>query len=190
MKRSLAAAALTLTAVASTPADAQAPAIRPPSIDTTARPAANPSDVSSVDAILTSLYDVISGPAGQKRDWNRMRSLFVPNARLMPTGPRPGGGAGAAVLSVDDYVARAGANLEANGFFEREIHRTVEEYGNILHAFSTYESRRTADLNEKPFARGINSIQLLKDGNRWWVVSIFWDSERPGNAIPAKYLPR
>jgi hypothetical protein len=94
------------------------------------------------------------------------------------------------VLSVDDYVNRAGARLEADGFFEVEIHREVEQYGNILHAFSTYESRRTADLTEKPFARGINSIQLLKDGNRWWVVSIFWDSERPGNEIPSKYLPR
>ena len=149
-----------------------------------------PADVASVDAILKALYDVISGAAGQKRDWNRMRSLFVPHARLMPAVQRPTGGAGVAVLSVDDYVTRAGPGLETNGFFEREIHRTVEQYGNILHAFSTYESRRTADLNEKPFARGINSIQLLKDGDRWWVVSIFWDSERAGNEIPAKYLPK
>jgi hypothetical protein len=190
MQRSIIAGALALVAAAQAPLGAQPPAIRPPSIDTTARPAARPADVSSVDAILKALYDVISGPAGQKRDWDRMRSLFVPNARLMPTGPRPGGGAGAAVLSVDDYVNRAGPRLEADGFFEREIHRTVEEYGSILHAFSTYESRRTADLNEKPFARGINSIQLLKDGDRWWVVSIFWDSERPGNPIPSKYLPK
>lgn len=191
MKRSNLAGALVLLAAAYAPLGAQQPpAIRPPSIDTTARPAAQPADVSSVDAILKALYDVISGPAGQKRDWDRMRSLFVPNARLMPTGPRAGGGAVAAVLSVDDYVTRAGPRLEADGFFEREIHRTVEEYGNILHAFSTYESRRTADLSEKPFARGINSIQLLKDGNRWWVVSIFWDSERPDNKIPSKYLPK
>lgn len=163
---------------------------RAPSVDSVARPAANPADVASVDAIIKTLYDVISGPAGQKRDWDRMRSIFVPHARLMPTGQRPGGGAGVSVLSVEDYINRAGPGLERNGFFEREIHRTVEEYGNILHAFSTYESRRTADLNEKPFARGINSIQLLKDGNRWWIVSVYWDSERPGNELPARYLPR
>lgn len=164
--------------------------VRPPSLDSLPRPAANPADVSSVDAILKALYDVISGPAGQKRDWNRFRSIMVPNARLMPTGPRPGGGAGVAMLSADDYVQRAGQNLEANGFFEREIHRVMEQYGNVTHVFSTYESRRTADLSEKPFARGINSIQLLRDGDRWWVVSIFWDSERAGNEIPAKYLPK
>lgn len=179
-----------VVAVVATAPRLGAQAIVPPGVDTTARPAANPADVASVDAILKSLYDVISGPAGKARDWDRFRSLLVPNARLMPTGARSGGGAGVNVLSADDYVKRAGPGLERSGFFEVEINRVTESYGNILHAFSTYESRRTADPKEKPFARGINSIQLLKDGGRWWVVSIFWDSERPGNEIPAKYLPK
>ncbi|MBC7562534.1 MAG: hypothetical protein H7305_06410 [Gemmatimonadaceae bacterium] len=164
--------------------------IRPPSVDTSPRPAARPSEVESVDAILKSLYDVISGPAGQERDWNRFRSLLLPNARLMPTRVNPDGTAAVAVLSADDYVRTGGPSLVKSGFFEREISRKVERYGSVLHAFSTYESRRTADPNETPFARGINSIQLLKDGNRWWVVTIYWDSERPGNEIPAEYLPK
>lgn len=169
---------------------AQAPALRPPSVDTLPRPTAKPSDVASVDAIITALYDVISGPAGAKRDWNRFRSIMAPNARLMPTRALPNGKADVVMWSADDYVNAAGARLEQMGFFEREIHRVTESYGNVTHVFSTYESRRTADLGEKPFARGINSIQLLKDGDRWWVVGIFWDAERPGNEIPAKYLPR
>jgi hypothetical protein len=186
----LVAASLVVLAAPSTAVGQQRPAIVPPSLDSTPRPEAKPADVSSVDAILKTLYDVISGPAGQKRDWDRFRSIMAPNARLMPTSPRPGGGAALRALSADDYAASSGPFLEKNGFFEREIARTTETYGNIVHAFSTYESRRTADLAEKPFARGINSIQLLKDGNRYWVVSIFWDAERPGNEIPAKYLPR
>lgn len=169
---------------------AQSPPPRTPSVDTLPRPAANPADVASVDAILRALYAVISGPAGQARDWNRFRSLFAPNARLMPTGARPSGGAGVNVWSADDYARIAAPGLERNGFFEVEIFRVTETYGNIVHAFSTYESRRTADPAEKPFSRGINSIQLLKDGSRYWVVSIFWDAERPGNEIPSKYLPR
>jgi hypothetical protein len=167
-------------------AQQQPPGMRPPSVDTVPRPAAKPDDVASPDAIIKALYDVISGPAGQKRDWDRMRSLFVPHARLIPTQVR-GTGAGAVVLSVDDYIERAGPGLERNGFFERELARKTESFGNIMHVFSTYDSKRTA-ADEKPFARGINSIQLLKDGNRWWVVSVFWDSEREGNPIPEKYL--
>jgi hypothetical protein len=161
---------------------------RPPSLDSVARPPARPADVTSPDAIIKAVYDVISGPAGQKRDWDRMRSLFVPNARLMPAIPRPGGGSAVRVLSVDDYIAGAGPGLERNGFFETEIKRVSESYGNVMHLFSTYESRRLAS-DEKPFARGINSFQLLKDGERWWVVSIYWQQETPELPIPAKYLP-
>ncbi len=177
-----------LLALASASAFAQPNFNRPPSVDTAARPAARPEDVSSPDAIMKAVYDVISGPAGQKRDWDRMRSLFLPNARLMPAVPRPSGGTGVLVWSVDDYIALAGPGLERNGFFEREIHRVSESYGPVLHLFSTYESRRLA-TDETPFVRGINSFQLLKDGDRWWVVSIFWQGETPALPIPAKYLP-
>jgi hypothetical protein len=144
-------------------------------------------DVRSVDAIVGALYDVISGPAGQKRDWDRMRGLFVPGARLIPTAGREAG-AEARVRDVEAYIAGATATLERNGFFEREIFRKTEAFGNIAHVFSTYESRRTA-ADPSPFARGINSIQLLKDGDRWWIVTVFWDAERPGNPLPSQYLP-
>jgi hypothetical protein len=152
-----------------------------------AAPAANPKDVASMDAILGALYDVISGPAGQQRDWNRLRSLFLPGARLIPTGKRPNGETGAHVLDVEDYIAQAGPYLEKNGFFEREIARRTDSFGNIAQVFSTYDSRHKAD-DAKPFSRGINSIQLTFDGQRWWVVTIFWDAERPDNPIPKKYL--
>jgi hypothetical protein len=92
------------------------------------------------------------------------------------------------IWSVDEYITFAGPQLEAGGFHERELHRVTERYGNVVHVFSTYDSKRTLQ-DAKPFARGINSIQLLKDGGRYCVVSIFWDSERPGNPIPAAYLP-
>jgi hypothetical protein len=150
-------------------------------------PAARPDDVKSMDAVIAAAYDSISGPAGQKRDWDRFRSLFVPGARLIPA-VAANGGATARVLSVDDYVQRSAAGLE-RGFFEREIARKADAFGNIAQVFSTYESRHAAS-DPTPFARGINSFQLLKDGDRWWIVTIYWDSERPGNPIPEQYLPR
>jgi hypothetical protein len=152
-------------------------------------PAAKPEDVASVDAILAALYDVISGPAGQKRDWDRFNSLFIPNARLIPTGQRPDGTVAHRVMTPADYQATSGPSLEQNGFFEKEINRVTETFGNVTHAFSTYESRRTAN-DAQPFMRGINSIQLFNDGKRWYVVSIFWDNERANNPLPAKYIKR
>jgi len=150
-------------------------------------PPAKAEDVSSIDNIMKAVYDVISGPAGQKRDWDRMRSLFIPGARLIPTGRGQDGKSGARVWSLEEYITRAGPGLEQGGFFERELGRVEERYGNIVHLMSAYDSKRTA-ADEKPFARGVNSFQLMYDGSRWWVVTIFWQGETPDNPIPAKFL--
>ena len=147
----------------------------------------NSKDVGSVDAIVASLYNVISGPAGEKRNWPRMRTLFIREAKMMATNIRPDGSIGKKVMSVEDYIASSGPMLEKTGFFEREIGRKTEQYGNIVHVFSSYDSKRKAD-DEKPFMRGINSIQLWNDGSRWWIISILWQSENEKMPIPGKYI--
>ena len=149
---------------------------------------ANPADVASLDVIMKSVYDVISGDAGKPRDWDRFRSLFYKDARLIPSGKNAQTGVvGARLLSAEDYVTRASANMAKEGFFERELARRVDQYGNIAHVFSTYESLHSLS-DKKPFARGINSFQLLNDGKRWWVVTIYWQAETPDNLIPKQYL--
>lgn len=184
LARRLLVAALALAAgVLVTPGDgrSQQPAAGP-------APVAAPDDVASAEAIVDAVYDVISGPAGAPRDWSRMRSLFVPGARLIPAVPaEPGGPVQARMLSLDDWIAAAGPFFEDNPFFERQIHAVTERYGDIAHVWSTYVSLR--EPGGEPFARGINSFQLLWDGSRWWIVNIFWAQERPGMEIPERYLP-
>ena len=150
-------------------------------------PKAQPADVDSIDHILSALYNVISGPAHQSRDWVRMRSLFVPDARLNPV-RATATSADVLQLSIDDYIRRASAIMEEEGFFEHSIYNEIAQFGDLVDIFSTYESRH-AESDPKPFARGINSIQLLKDESRYWIVNILWDAERPGLTIPAAYLP-
>jgi hypothetical protein len=150
-------------------------------------PKAKPEDVKSIDSIVIALYDVISGPAGQKRDWDRFRSLFVPGGRLIPTRVPANGPVDVTLMTVDDYVARVSTNFEKNGFFERPIANRVDGYGVMSNVYSTYESRHLKE-DAKPFARGINSIELLKSGDRYWIVEVYWDAERPTNPIPEKYL--
>lgn len=149
---------------------------------------ANPADVGSIDAIMKAVYDVISGDANQKRDWDRFRSLFHKDAKLIPAGKNPQTGVVMArYLTPEDYVTRSGPMLERDGFHEREMARKVDQYGNIAHVFSTYHAFRKKD-DKEPFMRGINSFQLLNDGKRWWVLNIYWQAETPDNPIPAKYL--
>jgi len=180
-----------IVALAQTPTPAPTPA--PPRLTGSIAghpdwPAAKPDDVKSPEAIVKAVYDVISGGKGQPRDWDRMRSLFVPDARLIPSTTGKDGHNDAIFLTVDGYIARSSGRMTSDGFFEHSIHNETEQFGNIVQVWSTYESRHNAD-DPTPFARGINSFQLLKDGDRYWVVNIFWDSENPTKPIPAKYLP-
>ncbi|MGA8270578.1 MAG: hypothetical protein WB919_03405 [Candidatus Sulfotelmatobacter sp.] len=148
-------------------------------------PAPKPEDVKSMDAILRAIYDVISGPAGG-RDWNRFRSVFLPQARFTQVGKGPDGSIFVISWNVDEFVRDGGEVFSKRPFYENAIVNRPESFGNMTQVFSSYESRNAP--GEKPFERGINSIQLLNDGTRWWVVSIAWDSERPGNPLPAKFL--
>lgn len=147
-----------------------------------------PPDAVSVESIVEAIYDVISGPAGVSPDWERFRALFAPGARLIPTNRESRGERVMRVHDVEEYILFTGDYLKEHAFHERQIASREERFGSIVHVWSTYESRYTP-ADEDPFLRGINSIQLRHDGRRWWVVTIFWDSERPGTPIPERYLP-
>lgn len=145
-------------------------------------------DVGSMDGILKAVYDVISGEANQKRDWDRFRSLFHKDARLIPTGINPSTGiTQARAFTPDEYIERSEPFMMKNGFFEKEIARRVEKFGNIVHVFSTYAGRYKAG-DVKPFLRGINSFQLLFDGKRWWIVNIYWQAESKDNPLTEEFL--
>ena len=148
-------------------------------------PMAQGADGDSIEIVTKAVYEVISGPAGQARNGDRFRARFAPGGRLVAV--RVTAGKPAAVsMTPDEFATRNAAASQTSAFYESELARRVEVFGNIAHVFSTYESRRAP--GEKPFARGINSFQLVKDGDAWKVVTILWDSEREGNAIPEKYL--
>lgn len=151
---------------------------------------AGPADVESIDAIIAAAYEVISGPAGKKRDWDRMRPLFFPGARLIPTAKEAGRDdvdLTPNFLDVDGYIGRVEPLFAKEGFYEKEVARRVEQFGRIAHVWSTYESRHDPK-DPEPFMRGINSIQLFNDGARWWILSIYWQHESPQEKLPEKYL--
>jgi hypothetical protein len=159
----------------------------PATIDTTAPPpAARPADVDSIGAILRAAYDANSGPAGSI-DWQRLRSLFAPGARLIPSGRDSAGHWHMRALSVNQYVSAAAKGTLTHGNYEHEIGRKVDSFGAIAQVFSAYAWH--GDANDKrPPSRGVNSFQLFYDGTRWYIVTIYWNAERPGLTIPAEYL--
>lgn len=149
--------------------------------------AARPEDVATIDGILKAFYEVISGPAGQPRQWSRDRSLYIPNVRFVSLSKDSAGAIHADVVDHQTYVDRTNDYFVRQGFFELEIHRTTHRFGNVVHVFSTYDMRRRAD--GPSIGRGINSVELFWDGARWWISAVQWDDERPDNPIPPEYLP-
>jgi hypothetical protein len=170
--------------MAAQPPQPAAPVHTAPAQPTVAKEA----DGASVDSLVAALYDVISGPAGAPRNWNRMRALFAPDAKLMVITPnREGGGFALRTMTVEDYISRNMSAFNTSGFYEKEIARTTDAFGQLVHVFSTYELLR-APHDPKPFMRGINSIQLAHDGKRWWIANLVWRAEDAGLALPERYL--
>lgn len=143
--------------------------------------------VKSIDSTIKTLYEVISGEKGAPRDWKLFKYLLHKDAKLIPSGSNRQGVVGVRYMTPDQYIETSGKWLLENGFFENEIGRTVNQFGNIAQVFSSYESFKSVK-DKKPFARGINSIQLYNDGNRWWILNIFWQGETTKHPIPKKYL--
>ncbi|MEQ1588410.1 MAG: hypothetical protein ABL895_21170 [Cyclobacteriaceae bacterium] len=144
-------------------------------------------DTRSIESTVQVLYEVISGEPGSTRDWDRFRNLFKPEARLIPTRKDDQGNLTIKAMTPDEYIQLFSSRI-STGFFERELSRKIEEYGSVVHVFSTYE---TKEKKEGPVTnRGINSIQLFKDKDRYYVVNIFWCAESMGFELPKKYLTK
>jgi hypothetical protein len=151
---------------------------------------ARPADIATPEAIVTATYDAINRRPGADYDWSRFRSLFLPNARLIPNVQQTSGQFTA--MTVDDFVrwVDAGTTVgqpDDRGFAEEEIAHRIERYGVIAQVFSTYQKRFWDD--DQILGRGINSFQLVHNGGRWWIAGIVWDEETSGVDIPRRYLP-
>jgi hypothetical protein len=153
---------------------AAAVAASPPKV--VAGPCQPCAELRAINDTIRAVYDVISGPPGQKRDFDRMRSLFAPGATLKAIGPK-----GLRGGSLEDYIKRNAEILEKEGFTERELGRRVELWGGLATAWSAYDGRTASGSFHE---RGINSFQLVKVDGKWLVASILWQEETPGNQLP------
>jgi hypothetical protein len=145
--------------------------------------------VRSINSTIKTLYSVISGEKGEERNWQLFNFLFHPDAKLIPLVKQEDSLYQARYFTATEYLSSSGKWLVENGFYEKEIHRSANTFGNIAQVFSTYESFHS-EADEAPFMRGINSIQLMDDGQRWWIINICWMQESKENPIPKEYLPQ
>jgi hypothetical protein len=143
-------------------------------------------DIESIDGIIAAFYDVISGPSGELRQWDRDATLYPPNVQFTPTSVSSDGEIFGQLIAKQDFIDRSNSFLIESGFVEREIHRVTRHFGNVADVASTYEWT----TEDGDTGRGINFIHLFHDGARWWITHATWDSERVDNPVPAEFLPQ
>ena len=146
---------------------------------------ANPDDVSSIDGVITTLYDVISGPAGQ-RDWDRFSSLYKEGANMGAISQTDDGKLRYVSMTPDDYIERNNEYFKKNGFWEEEIGREIFKFGETATIQTAFQILSAQD--GEVLRRGVNSVQLVYDQERWWITNITWNSEREDNSIPKHLL--
>lgn len=144
-------------------------------------------NVQSIDSIVKSIYAVISGQKGEPRDWEMMRHLFHPEANMVINYVSEEGQPQITFLSPEEYIETFAQRMESRDLLEREAQRETERFGNMVHVLSTFETFMKKE-DPEPFKQGISSIQLFNDGDRWWVVNMYWKNADPETPIPAEYL--
>ena len=141
-------------------------------------------DLARIGAAVDEMYAMISGPAGP-RDWSRQARCFHPDARQVRTWVDPDGRPAMKMMGLDDYARDTTPFFAENDFYEVEIGRRIDLFGNIAHVWSAYEARN-APGDSTPERRGINSIQLFNDPDHGWrIIAMIWDNERDENPLPA-----
>ena len=142
-------------------------------------------DVTTEAAIVSALYEVISGEPGEARNWERFKYLFAKDAFLIPTNKSTEGVFGYRKMTPEDYINFFSTRIKT-GFFEKELKHELVSFGTVTHVFSTYETRETK--NGPITNRGINSIQLFNDQNRYYIMNVFWCAESLGFTLPPASL--
>ena len=140
-------------------------------------------DLAAIGAVIDEMYAMISGPPGP-RDWSRQANAFHPEARQIRTWIDEQGRPMMKMMGLADYARDTTPFFAENPFYEIEIERRIDLFGNMAHAWSVYEAR-TSPSDSDVERRGINSIQLFKDPQAGWrIVAMIWDNEREGVKAP------
>lgn len=146
-------------------------------------------DKEQIQALISELYALVSGPGDKQRDWAREAELFMPQAHMIRTIVDKAGRTAPEIIRAADYAENFERKMGGRDFFELEVHNIIEVFGNIAHAFSTYEAYEDAE-GTRFLKRGINSIQFYRVDGEWKIAGMVWDDERPGLSIGSGYLPR
>lgn len=139
-------------------------------------------DTKTIDGLMKASYEVVSGEKGAKRQWERDNHLHHPKAVYSYFDRKK---QKQATMTLQEFHKETDEMVFNTAFYENEINREVRVFGNIAHVWSTYETR--LEKGGKVERRGINSIQLIFENNRWYIISWTFSGETDKDIIPKTF---
>jgi len=136
----------------------------------------------TIDEVIREMYDVVSFEPGQRPDWRREDAIFAPGARVVRVND-----SGVFEFDMASFARNFDAMIDSGelpSFWEGEIWRRTDLFGDMAHVLSAYESRHSRDgafIN-----RGVNSIQLFQRDGSWWISAMIWRRDGAVVRIPAE----
>ena len=137
-------------------------------------------DTSSIDGIVNAYYEVVSGPEGFIYDADRDANIHADGALI--TKAFPDGRFQRHDLSAEQAMISVPYD---QAFFESEVNRRIERYGNIAHVWSEFEMRTSPEAD--PYSGGFNSISLYFKDDRWWISS--WSTQYKDPSLKPSRTP-
>lgn len=130
-------------------------------------------DFSTLDSVIGAMYEAVSGPE-RGIDMALQRQVFSPDARLIRMGLGEDGKPWRKTMTINEYVEDAGEYLQSTDFYEYETGQQVVLCPPFAHVLSEYEAKGDPDSDDLILS-GVNSIQCLHDGQRWWIYQLTWN---------------
>ena len=129
-------------------------------------------DDPAIARVLEQLYSVISFEEGEEPAWLGLQTIFSTQARITRITPE-----GTDYMSPETFLQMTRSMLELGAytsFYEFEVSRRVDQFGSMAQVWSWYETRRNKAARDA-LGRGVNSIQLIREGEQWRVLGLLWD---------------
>ncbi len=139
-------------------------------------------DAKTIDALMKASYEVVSGEKGTKRQWERDNYLHHPKAVYSFFDKEK---QEQLTMTLQEFHKETDQMVMGTSFYENEVNREVRIFGNIAQVWSTYETR--LEKNGKVERRGINSVQLIFENDRWYIISWIFCGETNNNLIPKTF---
>lgn len=129
-----------------------------------------------IKGLIDTFYEIISGKAEEKRDWDRFRSLFFSRAQLIHNKISDERKCQTIPCDVESYISRLSEVLAKKDFYEYGYDYEIEICGNIAQAKSKYEAK-AAQNHTTPIKSGTNLVQLINDGSKWKIMNMLWEDK-------------